>query len=91
MKGCWITRYLSGLCLLKFLWWQQSLFLVSVDDQENAGKLEVEICCRVQEAEVWEGKKRTCEVYVCLECQILPYRFLGERAVCVFMYVSWEV
>lgn len=54
-------------------------------------KLEVKICCHIQEARILEGKRRTCDVDVCLECERLPCRFLGERPVCIFMYVSREV
>lgn len=43
------------------------MFLDLIDDKKNGGKLEVEICCHIQETKVWESNNRTRDVDVCWE------------------------
>lgn len=61
-----------------------------VGDKKNGEKLEIKLGCHTQVAEVWGGSNRICDLDVCLECWMLPFRFLigsWEKGHCVFLHV----
>lgn len=42
------------------------MFLVVVGGKKNGGKLEVEVCCHIEELK-FEGITTTCDIDVCIE------------------------
>lgn len=63
------------------------MFLLLVDGKKNEGKLDVEICCHIQKAKVWECNSRTCDRDVCLEsvkCFLIDSQ---ARGWCIFLHI----